>query len=48
MPAFGSVLAWIFLGERFRLFHFAGIALILAGVWLTAVGRRDPSVPAPR
>jgi len=46
MPAFGSLLAWIFLGERFELFHFAGIALILAGVWLTAKGRRELAPPA--
>ena len=39
MPAFGSLLAWIFLGERLMLFHLAGIALILAGIALTARGR---------
>ncbi|MBK6981134.1 MAG: DMT family transporter [Betaproteobacteria bacterium] len=48
MPVFGSVLAWVFLGEHFRAFHFVGIALILAGVWLTAQGRRDLLPPAPR
>jgi drug/metabolite transporter (DMT)-like permease len=37
MPAFGSVLAIAFLGERFRGFHAAGIALILAGVWLAGM-----------
>ncbi len=36
MPVFGSVLAWFFLGERIQAFHLAGIALILAGIWLTA------------
>ena len=41
MPAFGSLLAWYFLGEQFEAFHLAGIALILAGVWLTAHGRQD-------
>ena len=46
MPAFGSLLAWHFLGERFEAFHLAGIALILAGVWLTARGRRAPPLPA--
>jgi drug/metabolite transporter (DMT)-like permease len=45
MPAFGSLLAWLFLGEHIRAFHFAGIALILAGVWLTAGGRRAPALP---
>jgi drug/metabolite transporter (DMT)-like permease len=34
MPAFGSVLAIVVLGEQFRWFHGAGIALILLGVWL--------------
>jgi drug/metabolite transporter (DMT)-like permease len=39
MPAFGSLLAVGALGERFRTFHAAGIALILAGVWLAAAQR---------
>jgi drug/metabolite transporter (DMT)-like permease len=46
MPAFGSLLAWLFLGERFQAFHLAGIALILAGVSLTARGRRGLPPPA--
>jgi drug/metabolite transporter (DMT)-like permease len=37
MPAFGSVLAIVFLGERFRGFHAVGIAMILLGVWLAGV-----------
>jgi len=32
LPAFGTVLAMIFIGERFHLFHAAGIIIILAGV----------------
>jgi drug/metabolite transporter (DMT)-like permease len=36
MPAFGSLLAVLFLGESFRLFHAAGIALIGAGILLAA------------
>ncbi len=40
MPVFGSILAWIFLGERIELFHVAGIALILGGITLTSRGRR--------
>ncbi len=36
MPAMGVVLAAIFLGEYPRWFHFAGIALILAGVGLSS------------
>ena len=42
MPAFGTILAIAVLGERFRAFHAAGIALILAGVWLAA----GPALPA--
>jgi drug/metabolite transporter (DMT)-like permease len=36
MPAMGVALAAIFLGEYPRWFHFAGIALILAGVALSS------------
>ena len=36
MPAFGVLLAALFLGERPRWFHFTGIALILAGVVLSS------------
>ncbi len=36
MPVFGVVLAWLFLGERLAPFHVAGIALILAGIWVTS------------
>jgi drug/metabolite transporter (DMT)-like permease len=32
LPAFGTLLAIVFLGESFRPFHAAGIATILAGV----------------
>lgn len=46
MPAFGSLLAWMFLDERIELFHLVGIALILAGIWLTARGQRSPPLPA--
>jgi len=34
MPAFGSILAVLLLGESFRLYHLLGIGLILAGVTL--------------
>src|SRR5512140_1478083 len=47
MPAFGALLAWLFLGERIHLFHIAGIALILAGITLTTRGRRAIPGPAP-
>jgi drug/metabolite transporter (DMT)-like permease len=35
MPAFGTVLSMLFLGEEPALYHLAGIALILAGIFLT-------------
>jgi len=47
MPVFGSLLAWMFLGERIRPFHLAGIALILAGIALTTRGRRAVPEPGP-
>jgi drug/metabolite transporter (DMT)-like permease len=34
MPVFGTLLAIVFLGESFRLYHAAGIGLILAGIVL--------------
>lgn len=46
MPAFGVVLAWLFLGERLYLFHWVGIALILAGIALATRGERR-GVPEP-
>ena len=47
MPVFGSLLAWIFLGERPQLFHIVGIALILAGIALTTRGKRAVPEPGP-
>lgn len=47
MPVFGSLLAWIFLGESIRLYHFVGIGLILAGIALTSRGRRVVPEPGP-
>ena len=47
MPVFGVALAWVFLGERIALFHVAGIALILTGIWITSrLGRRPAPIPA--
>jgi drug/metabolite transporter (DMT)-like permease len=46
MPAFGVVLAWLFLGERLYLFHWIGIALILAGIALATRGEKR-AVPEP-
>jgi drug/metabolite transporter (DMT)-like permease len=47
MPAFGSLLAWLFLDERIQLFHIVGIALILAGIALTTRGKRVAPQPGP-
>jgi drug/metabolite transporter (DMT)-like permease len=40
MPAFGVVLSAVFLSEYPQWFHFAGIALILSGVALSAFRKR--------
>jgi drug/metabolite transporter (DMT)-like permease len=47
MPAFGALLAWLFLDERIQLYHFVGIALILAGIALTTRGHRADPAPGP-
>ncbi len=36
MPVFASLLAIAFLDERLHLFHVAGMAMILGGIWLTS------------
>jgi len=38
-------LAWLLLGERWQLFHVAGIALILTGIFVTS-RKAPPPVPA--
>jgi drug/metabolite transporter (DMT)-like permease len=40
MPVFSTLLAMLFLGERLHLFHLAGIALIVAGIFFATRGRR--------
>lgn len=40
LPAFGTVLAILFLGESFHAFHAAGVVTILAGVLLATLGPR--------
>ena len=47
MPVFGTVLAWLFLDERLRLFHVAGIALILGGIYVTSRATAPPVPAAP-
>jgi len=39
IPVFAAIMAFGLLGEQFRLYHLAGLALIFSGVWLV-VGRR--------
>jgi drug/metabolite transporter (DMT)-like permease len=43
MPVFGSILAVLFLGETFYLYHGAGIVLIAAGIVLASVSPRHAS-----
>jgi len=45
LPAFGTVLAILFLGEAFAGFHAAGIATILAGVLLATSVSKKRSAP---
>lgn len=45
MPLFGSVLAVVFLGESFRVYHAVGIALIGVGILLASI--RPAAVPQP-
>jgi drug/metabolite transporter (DMT)-like permease len=48
MPVYGVLLAWFFLGERLAIYHVAGIALILTGIWITSRRpARDAPAPAP-
>ena len=44
IPVFGSALAIVFLGERLQMFHLAGYALVLTGVFIAA--RRGSSAAA--
>jgi len=45
MPVFGSVMAILFLGEVFHVFHAIGIALIATGIFLATAGRKNPVAP---
>jgi drug/metabolite transporter (DMT)-like permease len=47
MPVFGTILAWILLDERLRVFHIAGIALILSGIYVTSRAAAPPVPAAP-
>ena len=46
MPVFGSLLSWLFLDERLYWFHLAGMALILAGIYLSTRSVRQAVLPA--
>jgi drug/metabolite transporter (DMT)-like permease len=49
MPVFGILLSALFLGERPQAYHWAGIALVFSGIWLSSTARpqrRRESVPA--
>ncbi|HVE50200.1 MAG TPA: DMT family transporter, partial [Casimicrobiaceae bacterium] len=47
MPVFGVILASIFLGERFEVYHGVGIVLILAGIAITSRRGRKLSTVLP-
>ena len=47
MPVFGSILAVLFLGETFYLYHAIGIALIAAGILLASIRPASTSRPQP-
>ncbi len=38
MPVFGTILAWLFLGERLQPYHVIGIGFILTGIYVTSRG----------
>lgn len=40
MPVFGAIMAYIFLGERLRSYHIAGICLIFSGIYLTTIHKK--------
>jgi len=39
VPVFASILAVVFLGEAFEIFHAASLALVLGGIWLSERGK---------
>ncbi|MBK8210931.1 MAG: DMT family transporter [Rhodospirillales bacterium] len=41
MPVFAAMLAMAFLGETLRGYHFAGVAAIAAGIWLSSTAGRN-------
>ena len=46
MLVFGTILAWLFLGEQLHAYHIIGIAFILTGIYVTSRGAaRAVAVP---
>lgn len=45
MPVFGSLLAVLFLGEKFYLYHAVGIALIAGGIVLASIRANSAARP---
>src|SRR6185503_18435125 len=45
MPVFGSILAVLFLGEKFYLYHAVGIAMIGGGILLASIRSRTSPRP---
>jgi len=48
LPAFGTVLAMVFLGESFHAFHAAGVTTIVVGVIVATRASRRPDPPQRR
>ena len=46
MPVFGSILAVLFLGETFYVYHAVGIAMIAAGILLASIKATPAARPA--
>jgi drug/metabolite transporter (DMT)-like permease len=41
MPLFGTILAYLFLGETLELYHFFGMILIFSGIYLSLFLRQS-------
>ena len=47
IPVFAALFAVVFVGERLHWYHIAGLALIVAGIYLSNSGRRAPRGQPP-
>lgn len=43
VPVFASIMAVVFLDETFQPYHALALALVLGGIWLSEVGKREPA-----